>query len=184
MWSFLFRLYLKISGWEYELNLPAELKKFVVVAAPHTSNFDFPVSQAVFYLMGMKVKFLAKSSLFKGVFGKLFHRWGGIPVDRGDKFNLVDQLKERFDQADELALIISPEGTRKAVKEWKTGFYYIAKGAGVPIVCGYMDYARKKVGIGPVITELDDLEKVKFQIREFYRGITPKYPESYVVDFI
>ena len=184
MWSFLFRLYLKISGWKYDLHLPSDLKKFVVVAAPHTSNYDFPVAQAAFYLMGMKVKYLAKSSLFQGVLGKLFYLWGGIPVDRSHKLNLVDQLKERFDRADELALIISPEGTRKAVKEWKTGFYYIAKGAGVPIVCGYMDYGKKKVGIGPVIRNLDDLEAVKSEVREFYRGITPKFPDGYVADFV
>lgn len=183
MWSFLFKLYLKLSGWQYELTLPPDLKKFVVVAAPHTSNFDFPIAQAAFYLMGMKVKYLAKSSLFKGYFGKLFYRWGGIPVDRNHKLNLVDQLKERFDSAEELALIISPEGTRKPVKQWKSGFYYIAKGAGVPIVCGYMDYATKRVGVGPVIRDLEDLETVKSQIREFYRNITPKFKEGYIVDF-
>lgn len=184
MWSLLFRLYLRINGFRFVSdNLPADLKKFVVVAAPHTSNFDFPLAKAAFYLMGMRVKFLAKKSLFQGFFGKLFYRWGGIPVDRSSKLNMVDQLKEQFEKLDELALVISPEGTRKAVDQWKSGFYHIAKGANVPIVCGYLDYQKKEAGVGPILYDLSDMDQVLDTMREFYKNISPKNPESYQPDF-
>ncbi|MBI1185143.1 glycerol acyltransferase [bacterium] len=184
MWSFLFKAYLKLNGWKFDAhNLPADLKKFVLIAAPHTSNRDYPLAQAAFYLMGMKVHFLAKKSLFQGPFGKLFYRWGGIPVDRSSKFNMVEQLKEKFVQTEELALVISPEGTRKAVPTWKSGYYYIAKEAGVPIVCGYLDYKKKVAGIGPVVSNLADFDEVKSTLREFYRGISPKFSNNYNPDF-
>ncbi len=183
MWKFLFKAYLKINGWKYTAQMPPDLKKFVLLAAPHTSNFDYPFAQAAFYLMGIKVRFLAKKSLFEGRFGKLFYKWGGIPVDRSSSKNLVDQLKERFAEEEELALVISPEGTRKRVDAWKSGYYYIAKGAQVPIVCGFLDYEKKIAGFGPIITDLEDFEKVKSVIREFYRNIAPKFPEFYNPDF-
>lgn len=184
MWSVLFRLYLKLNSFKYiKAQLPADLKKFVLVAAPHTSNIDFPLAKAAFYLMGIRVKFLAKQSLFKGLFGKLFYRWGGIPVDRASKLNMVDQLKLQFEKLDELALVISPEGTRKAVEYWKSGFYHIAKGANVPIVCGYLDYEKKQAGVGPIIYDLSDFEAVLHTMREFYRNISPKTPENYYPDF-
>jgi len=185
MWKFLFKTYLRIKGWKYVAdNLPADLKKFVLIAVPHTSNHDFPLAQAAFYLMGIKVRFLAKKSLFEGAFGKLFYKWGGIPVDRDSKLNLVEQLKIQFDKTDELALAVSPEGTRKRVDSWKSGFFYIAKEANVPIVCGYLDYKKKIAGIGPVIYNLDDFETVKSTIREFYRNIPAKNPAFYNPDFV
>jgi 1-acyl-sn-glycerol-3-phosphate acyltransferase len=183
MWRFLFKAYLKLKGWRYVANFPSDLKKFVLIAVPHTSNHDYPLAQAAFYLMGINVRFLAKKSLFEGAFGKLFYKWGGIPVDRNSNMNLVDQLKEQFDKTDDLALVISPEGTRKRVDKWKSGFYYIAKGANVPIVCGYLDYAKKEAGIGPIIHDLEDFEKVKKTIRDFYRDVEPKFKENFNTEF-
>ncbi|MGB0432248.1 MAG: 1-acyl-sn-glycerol-3-phosphate acyltransferase [Bacteroidia bacterium] len=183
MWRFLFKAYLKLNGWKYTANIPDDLNKFVLLAAPHTSNQDYPLAQAAFYLMGIKVRFLAKKSLFEGAFGKLFYKWGGIPVDRNSKTNLVDQLKEKFDEEKQLALVISPEGTRKRVDAWKSGYYYIAKGAGVPIACGYLDYEKKEAGIGPIIYNLENIDTVKSEIREFYRNVPGKFPEFYNADF-
>lgn len=153
------------------------------MAAPHTSNFDFPLAKAAFYLMGMRVRFLAKESLFKGFFGRLFYLWGGIPVDRTSKLNMVAQLKEQFDKVDELALVISPEATRKSVEQWKSGFYHIAKGANVPIVCGYIDYDKKEAGVGPIIYDLSNVEDVANTMRDFYRNIGAKVPENYNAEF-
>ena len=183
MWRFLFKTYLKLKGWKYTAEIPADLKKFVLIAVPHTSNHDYPLAQAAFYLMGIKVRFLAKKSLFDGPFGKLFYKWGGIPVDRKSNTNLVDQLKERFDNEEELALVLSPEGTRKRVDSWKSGFYYIAKGANVPIACGFLDYEKKIAGIGPIITDLSDFDEVKRTIRGFYKTIKPKFPENFNTEF-
>lgn len=184
MWKFLFKTYLRLKGWKYEANIPSDLKKFVLIAVPHTSNHDYPLAQAAFYLMGIRVRFLAKKSLFEGRFGKLFYKWGGIPVDRNSNTNLVDQLKIQFDSADELALVLSPEGTRKRVEKWKSGFYYIAKNANVPIACGYLDYKRKVAGIGPIVTDLSDFEQTKNIIRDFYRNVEPKFPENFETEFI
>ena len=184
MWKFLFKAYLKLNGWRYVANVPKDLKKFVLIAVPHTSNFDYPLAQAAFYLMGIRVRFLAKKSLFEGRFGKLFYKWGGIPVDRTGNTKLVDQLKIEFDKTDELALVLSPEGTRKRVDKWKSGFYYIAKNANVPIVCGYLDYKNKEAGIGPVIKDLSDFEKTKDTIRDFYRNISPKIEANYNTEFL
>ncbi|MFY0673306.1 MAG: 1-acyl-sn-glycerol-3-phosphate acyltransferase [Bacteroidia bacterium] len=183
MWRFLFKAYLKLKGWRYVANIPNDLKKFVLIAVPHTSNHDYPLAQAAFYLMGINVKFLAKKSLFEGPFGGLFYRWGGIPVDRNSKMNLVDQMKTQFDKTKDLALVISPEGTRKWVDSWKSGYYYIAKGANVPIVCGYLNYEKKEAGIGPIIHDLENFDDVKHIIREFYRGVPAKFPENYNKDF-
>ena len=174
---------MRLNGFRYIAKFPPDLKKFVLVAAPHTSNFDFPLAKAAFYLMGMRVRFLAKDSLFKGFFGRLFYLWGGIPVDRSNKLNMVEQLKEQFDKVDELALVISPEATRKSVEHWKSGFYHIAKGAGVPIVCGYIDYDKKEAGVGPIIYDLSDIHKVEETMKEFYRNIGAKVPGNYNPDF-
>lgn len=183
MWSILFRSYLFLLGWRYEGNIPPNLKKFVLVAAPHTSNLDFPLAQAAFYLMGTKVKFMAKKSLFRWPFRKLFLSWGGLPVDRSSKSNLVDTMCQYFGNCDELALVIAPEGTRKSVDKWRSGFYQIAKAAEVPIVCGYLDYGRKVAGFGPVITDLTSYQDVVAQMQRFYANIQPKNPHGFNPNF-
>lgn len=183
MWSKLFKAYLKINGWKYIGGFDKNLKKCVLIAAPHTSNYDFPLAQAAFYLMGIKTNYLAKKELFKGPMEKLFKKWGGIPVDRSKKTDLVDQMAKLFSEYQELILVLSPEGTRKRVDTWKSGFYHIAKAANVPVACGYLDYAKKEAGIGKIIYDLSDIDKVIDEIRKFYLTITPKYPENYNPNF-
>ena len=105
-------------------------------------------------------------------------------MQRDSRHNLVQELKTHFDSNHELALVLAPEGTRSAVSEWKSGYYHIAKAAGVPIVCGYLDYEKRQVGIGPIIDDLNDFEKVKDTIRRFYSEVSPRIPENYNPNFI
>ncbi len=171
--------YFKSIGWKIEGSIPPEIKKCVVVAAPHTSNYDYPITLSVFYTLGLKVKFLAKKQLFSFPLGVLMRATGGIPVDRSKKNNLVDYMTNLFATQESLCLLIPPEGTRSAVKEWKTGFYRVAEAAKVPIVLGYLDYKKKTAGFENVFYPSGDMEKDMILIKDFYKAITPKYPDKY-----
>jgi 1-acyl-sn-glycerol-3-phosphate acyltransferase len=171
--------YFKSIGWKIEGSIPADIKKCVVVAAPHTSNYDYPITLSVFYTLGLKVKFLAKKQLFSFPLGILMRATGGIPVDRSKKNNLVGHMTNLFAENENLYLLIPPEGTRSAVKEWKTGFYRVAEAAKVPIVLGYLDYAKKIAGFGKLFYPTGNLEKDMEEIKAFYKTITPKYPAKY-----
>ena len=132
-------VYLKLIGWKIGSVLDPSIRKCVLVAAPHTSNYDYPISLATLYACGVKVKFLAKKSLFRFPLGVLMRATGGIPVDRSKHTNLVDAMVKMFHNNDDLILMTAAEGTRSYTKEWKSGFYHTATGAGVPIVLGYLD---------------------------------------------
>ena len=119
--------------------IPVE-KKFVVIAAPHTSNWDFLYFLALGEKLAIPLSFMGKKALFRWPFAGLMKELGGIPVDRSKSVNMVDQMIAEFKKRDTFMLTIAPEGTRGKVREWKTGFYHIAVGAGVPLVCGLMDY--------------------------------------------
>lgn len=179
MIAFVAKWYFKWIGWKIQGGIPADIKKCVVVAAPHTSNYDYPITLSVFYTLNMKVKFLAKKQLFAFPLGILMRATGGIAVDRSKKNNLVEHMVEMFTEKDSLYLLIPPEGTRNAVKEWKTGFYRVAEAAGVPIVLGYLDYAKKVAGFEKILYPSGDMEKDMIDIKAFYSNITPKYPEKY-----
>jgi 1-acyl-sn-glycerol-3-phosphate acyltransferase len=173
------KLYFRWIGWKIVGVDPTQLKRCVVVAAPHTSNYDYPIALSVFYTLNMRVKFLAKKQLFSFPLGLLMRATGGIAVDRGKKSNLVDYMVGLFAQQTELCLLIPPEGTRSAVREWKTGFYHVAVAAQVPILLGYLDYAKKTAGFGQVFHPTGDLEADMRVIKEFYKTIAPKYPDKY-----
>jgi predicted aminopeptidase len=153
------------------------------VVAPHTSNWDFVVAVLGRPLLGLEAcRFLAKKSLFQGPFGRFFYWLGGTPVDRSRNMNLVDQVVEKFDQHETFAIAVTPEGTRSYIPTWKTGFYYIALKARVPIVFGYLDFQRRVVGVGEKIyTPVGELEKDLPEIMGFYREIIPRYPENSTV---
>ncbi|MCB9089512.1 MAG: lysophospholipid acyltransferase family protein [Calditrichae bacterium] len=168
---------LKLAGWRIAGEMP-DIPKAVVIVAPHTSNWDFPTGLMLAWRLRLKAAFIGKHTLFKGLSGKLFHWLGGIPVDRSSSHNLVEQVTQVFQQYDRFLITIAPEGTRKRVEHWKTGFYYIAQAAGVPIMCAYIDFKRKAGGFGLVIHPSGDIEADMVQIREFYRGITGKRPEN------
>ena len=135
------RWFLRLAGWTIEGERPAH-SRFVLIAAPHTSNWDFPYMLAYAAVFDIKVSWLAKHSLFFPPAGWIMRALGGIPVVRHKNSNVVGQMVDAFNKTDELALVVPTEGTRKRVEYWKSGFYHIASGAGVPIVPSYLDYKR------------------------------------------
>ncbi len=171
------RVIYKLIGWRVEGEFP-RFPKSVVIVAHHTSNWDFAVGYPASLIYRIKGYWVGKHTLFKKPFGSLMRWLGGIPLDRTSSKNFVDQVIQTFDKHKELLLVIAPEGTRKRVDKWKTGFYYIAKGAKVPIICAFLDYKRKVAGFGLVIKPSDDEEGDMNKIREFYKSITAKLPEN------
>lgn len=149
-----------------------------MVAAPHTSNYDYPIALATLYTCGVHVRFLGKKSLFKFPLGILMRATGGIPVDRSKHTNMVEAMIKMFEQHDDLILMIPAEGTRSYVKEWKSGFYHTAMGAKVPIVMGYLDYGKKVAGFGDLFYPTGDYQKDLQGIQNFYRQFTARHPEK------
>ena len=169
--------FMKLLGWRVEGKLPDD-NKVVVIAAPHTSNWDLPILLSVAFELDIEARWLGKRSLFQGPLGFLSSWMGGIPVDRSASQNLVAQSVEMFRNSERLILAIPPEGTRGKVTNWKTGFYYIALGAGVPIALGFIDYKRKASGLGPAIHPTGNIEEDMKIFRNFYANVTAKYPEK------
>jgi 1-acyl-sn-glycerol-3-phosphate acyltransferase len=139
---------------------------------------DFPIALATLYANGMDIRFLAKKSLFKFPLGVLMRAMGGIPVDRSTHHNMVEVMIGMFQKAGNLVLLIPAEGTRSYVKEWKSGFYFTALGAGVPIVLGYLDYGNKVAGFGDLFYPTGDYEKDLIAIKDFYQPFRARYPEK------
>jgi 1-acyl-sn-glycerol-3-phosphate acyltransferase len=173
------RFILKLMGWRITSVIPHGTKKCVIAVAPHTSYWDFVIGRLAYWVMGIKASFLIKKEAFTFPFGALLRHMGGIPVDRGRSSKMVDDVVDRFNRSESLFIVITPEGTRKPVKQWKKGFYYIAHKANVPIALGYLDYAKKEGGVGKVIMPDGDLEKQLKEIRDFYKDMTPKHRERY-----
>jgi 1-acyl-sn-glycerol-3-phosphate acyltransferase len=171
---------LKLLGWKVIGSLPKGLHKFIMIEAPHTSNLDFIIGRLAFYKLGIQTKFLIKKELFFFPVGGILKLMGGIPVDRGKKNNMILYVAELFEKTDELAVVITPEGTRKYNAHWKKGFYHIAEKAKVPVICGFIDYAKKEGGIGPIFyPSPGNFEKEFAQIEDFYADKTARHPENY-----
>ncbi|WP_439129805.1 1-acyl-sn-glycerol-3-phosphate acyltransferase [Polaribacter sp.] len=166
-----------ILGWKVEGIFPETPKKYVVIAAPHTSWVDFPIAILTRMSLGTMIHFIGKDSLFKWPFGYFFKVLGGTPVDRSKSNNLVDAVIEIFNKKEHFKLGLSPEGTRKKVEKWKTGFYYIAKGANVPIVMATLDFENKKVKISEPYYTTDNFEEDFKYFKHFYKNIKGKNPE-------
>ena len=152
-------IFTKIMGWKLVHDFPQNLKKYVVIVAPHTSWHDFPIGVLARNTSGTSINFIGKNSLFKWPFGFIFRKLGGVPVDRSRSNNLVDAIVQVFDEKEQFRLALSPEGTRKKVDKWKTGFYYIAKGANVPIVMATIDFGKKQVEVSKPYYPTDDKDK-------------------------
>lgn len=174
--SWIGKLIFKLLDWkaEGEENLP-DLPRYVIVGAHHTSNIDGLVMVTMAMIWRLRLNWLGKHTLFRAPYGWLMRLCGGLPVNRGTTKNAVEQVVEIFSQHDKIVLVIAPEGTRKQVTHWKTGFYYIALGAKVPIVLGYIDYKRRACGVGPTIYPSGDIEADMATIREFYKDVTPRH---------
>lgn len=172
-------IFTTILGWKIANDFPRGLKKYVVIAAPHTSWQDFPIAILARNVSGEKINFIGKDSLFKPPFGFFFKALGGAPVDRSKSNNLVDAIVDVFNSREEFRLGLSPEGTRKKVDQWKTGFYYIAKGANVPIVMATLDFGNKQVKISDPYYVTDNMEKDFEYFYSFYKGVEGKHPELF-----
>lgn len=165
----------RLIGWRIDVSVPVPAK-CVIVGAHHTSGSDFFVTLIFLAASGLKFRWIAKDSAFRWPFGWLMRRMGGIPVVRSSRNNFVDQVVAMFAASDRLRVAISPEGTRSDSGYWRTGFYYIALGAGVPIMLGFADYRHKVVGISSQLAPSGDIEADMAILREFYADITPRYP--------
>lgn len=168
---------LKLWGWTPEGNPPPD-KKYVFIAAPHTSAWDFPFMMAFAWFWGVDIRWLGKHVLFEGPFGWFFRWMGGIAVERHKSHNMIQSFAHAFTERDELVLVIPAEGTRKYRDYWKSGFYWAARTAGVPICLGYMDFERKVGGFGPMLWPSDDLSRDMDFIRGFYAGMKGKHPKK------
>ncbi|MEZ5708286.1 MAG: lysophospholipid acyltransferase family protein [Blastomonas sp.] len=172
----LIRLY-RSHGWTAQGDIP-EPRRFIIIAAPHTSNWDFLYFLGLTDALGVKSHFMAKQSLFRWPFRRFLLDMGGVPVDRSGGHNYVEQMAAEFARRDEFILTIAPEGTRGSVRVWKTGFYHIAMAARVPMVVGLMDYGTKTGGLGPAIWPTGDYEADMAKVAEVYRTVTPKHPDK------
>jgi len=168
---------LAAMGWHLETTLP-DAPKFVIVVAPHTSGWDFVIGIFATVALGMRASWMGKHALFRWPFGSLLRWLGGIPIDRGESHGVVDSMVELFGRRHALVLGIAPEGTRHKVRKWRTGFYHIAHGAGVPIVPCYLDYARKVIGTGAALLPTGDIARELPTIQSVYARITGKNPLS------
>lgn len=171
---------MKLTGWRIEGALPDE-PKFVIIVAPHTSNWDFPVGLWVLFSLGFNGSFLAKHSLFVWPLGPFLKFLGGIPVEREVHKMRVRGISDAFMKSEKMILVITPEGTRKYTPEWKSGFYYIADAAKVPIVPVAFDYGNKVTRIGPPFMTTGDRTADIAELKNFYRGIKAKIPKNFAL---
>ncbi len=166
-----------ITGWKIVGKAPIE-KKFIMIAAPHTSNWDFLYARAAFYIMGIRLRYTIKKELFFFPLNLILKAMGGIPIDRKNKSNMVQNMVNLYQEYDDLTILITPEGTRSYSSQWKKGFYFIAEGARIPISLGFLDYKKKEAGIGPLIYPSGNYEQDLETIQNFYRPIHAKFPEN------
>ncbi len=171
-------IFTKIFGWKIIGNYPQNLKKYVVIGAPHTSQWDFFLGIAVRIITNTTINFIAKDSFFKPPFGFIFRKLGGMPVDRSKSTNMVDGIVKIFNTNEAFRFALSPEGTRKKVVKWKTGFYYIAKGAKVPIVLFGFDFGKKQAILSKPYYLTDNMDSDFAYFENFYKDIIGKHPEK------
>lgn len=172
------RTVLRLFGWRVEGELP-NLPRFVIAAAPHTSNWDFPLGVLARGAMGLQAGFLGKDALFRGPFG-MFMRWmGGTPVDRSASHGVVAETVRIIREADRFVLALAPEGTRKRVTEWRSGFIHVARGAGIPVVLGVFDYGNRVVRLGPTLWMSDDPIADMARVQACFRGVRGARPELF-----
>ena len=170
----------RMRGWKAVGEVP-EPRRFIIIAAPHTSNWDLPFALAVAWAMDIRISWAGKSSLFRFPFAG-FMRWlGGISVERSKRDNQVEKIAQAMRAADKMYLVVAPSGTRSKRDHWKSGFYHIAKAANVPILLAFLDYERKEGGLGPLVYASDDVAHDMNQIRAFYADKRGKHPAQETV---
>ena len=175
-------------GWTLDDHLKNDFKRCVMIAAPHTSNWDIVFARSAFSLMGIPIRFTVKDDWMKFPFGGIMRALGGIGIDRSPKKpgeprpSMTEAMIDLFKHNDELVVMVTPEGTRSLRTKWKTGFYHVAAGANVPVALGYLDYMNKIAGVGKMVYPSGDMHKDMKEIMEFYKDIKGKYPEKFSID--
>ncbi|MEE4177701.1 MAG: 1-acyl-sn-glycerol-3-phosphate acyltransferase [Bacteroides sp.] len=177
--SWLAGFILKIFGWKIEADDIRQIKKGVIVMAPHTSYWDFPIGRLALLERRISIKTMIKKEMFSFPLGLVLRFFGGIPVDRSNSQKIVKSITDQFKKEEDFLLLIAPEGTRKLNKRWKKGFYFIAQTAGVPIILGFLDYSKKVAGLGPVIFPSGDYEEDLKKIEQFYMDKVALHPEQF-----
>lgn len=173
------RAFLKLAGWRVEGALPPSARKCVLIAAPHTTNWDLPFTLMAAFVLRLNPYWMGKASIFEPPFGAVMRWLGGISVRREQSNNLVAASAAALVAADgPVQLIVPPQGTRSGAREWKTGFYYIAQSARLPILLAYIDYPNKRVGLGPVFEPSGDIEGDMAKIKAFYAPMRGKQGQS------
>ncbi len=172
------RVGLRLVGWRTAGTVPKE-RRFVVLAVPHTSNWDLLYAMLAIWWFGVPFRWLGKRSLFEGPTAPLMRLFGGMPIDRSDPAGLTDALAARFADEQTLMLGMAPEGTRSKADHWKSGFYRIAFAAGVPVVLAFIDHGDRVAGLGPAVALTGDVGADMDRIRAFYRDIQPHRPENF-----
>ncbi|HEY0994884.1 MAG TPA: lysophospholipid acyltransferase family protein [Gemmatimonadaceae bacterium] len=171
------RAILRVMGWRFSGDIP-NARQLVIIVAPHTSNWDFVVGFAAKIALSLRAKYLGKDSLFRAPWGWFFRITGGIPVDRTNSHRVVEQVVAEFARRDQMVLALAPEGTRKKVTEWRTGFWHIARGAGVPIVMVAFDFGTREIRLGPTLVPGDDLAADMARIRAHFATVRGRNPEN------
>lgn len=166
-----------LFGWKILGEFPKDVKKYVIIVVPHTSWVDFPIALSVKFITNLKVTFFGKASLFKKPYGWFFRAFGGIPIDRSTSSNTVDFIVNEFHKHDEFVFSLSPEGTRKKVEVWKTGFYHIAHNAKVPIVKVALDYEHKEIRIDSPFYTTENKDEDFKNLHAYFEGVLGRHPE-------
>lgn len=172
-------IFLKLTGWHVATDWPDGVDKSVIIAAPHTSNYDGVVMLAMAGWYRQKLSWMGKASLAKGPFGGLVRRAGCIPIERSKSADFVSLMAQAFDEAESLHLAIAPEGTRDANPDWKTGFWHIAQSAGVPFLCAVLDFGPKEMRLEGPIMPSGDIEADMAVIVSLYRDAKGRHPERF-----
>ncbi|MCJ8191085.1 1-acyl-sn-glycerol-3-phosphate acyltransferase [Sphingomicrobium aestuariivivum] len=166
----------RTQGWRVIGTLP-DTDKFIIAAAPHSSNYDFLVFLGVVEHFGVTPRYLGKHTLFRWPMGGFMRSMGGVPVDRRKRANMVQQVVQKIEEADDFALVIAIEGTRSKTNEWRSGYYRIAQEAGIPIVCAGPDYVNKLGVVGPIIHPTGDMDKDMEPAMRFFKSLHPANPD-------
>ena len=170
-------LTMRMFGWRVEGKAP-NLPKYIIIGAPHTSNWDFVLFLGIVFALKISVRYMGKAELFRSPFGWFFYWCGGIPVDRKKSVGLVEQMVEACNKSEKFVLVIAPEGTRYQVNEWKRGFYHIAKSANIPIVMAKVDGINKIAHVGEIFQPGEDIEADMEAIQELFSGMTGINPRK------
>ncbi|SNR57203.1 MULTISPECIES: 1-acyl-sn-glycerol-3-phosphate acyltransferase [Hymenobacter] len=178
-WYYVSKAIFKVAGWKLASQVPPGIPKSMMIAAPHTSNWDFIMARAAFFLMDVDVKLTIKKEWTDApILGPLVRSLGGLAVDRSRNNSLVDGMVQLFREREELVILITPEGTRKYQPKWRKGFYHAALGAGVPILLGFLDYKNKEAGVGGPIYPTGNYEADLEKIQAFYRTKAGRFPDQ------